>query len=415
MEEPTPEQCQELTKAGFQCKSRSSKRDSHNPAFCWRHQNCDKQPVKHQKTPNKTNPIAAVPADVIQLVMLELPYKDLKSLCRTDRRAAKICNDELFWEKKAMLDFNLNLDVIPLAFPTWKKFYQYIYPIHNMLFTEDELNQFDKIQDIIQAQIIDNATLVDGVYYWNFDVSDSFDLALDVASDGNLESEFPMYISLPASLRGVNYNEDQGEQGYWFDRLISYKGYDLDGIGEGIFALPFPIYRDLYNYVAFKLNQPNLFDQMRIEDANLANNYVGLYVPVYSAFENYHGREGLLQELIIPAGQMSELDRYYDLTSSRRRDINKYKSKPQYEEERRAMEPKYTRRSINGINIKWSQDQIVSAIKKAINWNRGSGIKYIYYKRDDNTFFYFQPDPNGDLIQADINVIADDSDRIFYM
>jgi hypothetical protein len=369
--------------------------------------------VMEQLNPNA---LAKLPVDLFKALMWELPYEDIKVLCRTDKRAARICNDDNFWRQKSANDFQTVSNVIPLNFPTWKKFYQYVYPLSNMLFTREELSKFDQLQDIIRDNIVNHATLVDGVYYWNFDVSESFDFALDLANDSidALIGELPIHIVVPASLRDIHYTDDQAEQGYWFDRLISYKGYSLEGVGEGIFSLPFPMYRDLYNYIAFKLNKPTLIEQMQTENDDIHNRFKNLYIPVYDTIDNYSPVP--LPDFVIPAGQMPELDRYYDLTTSRREQIIPYKSRQEYEVERRAAEPKYTYHTVEGnININWSIPQIVAAIKASIGWNRQSGISYVHYIRDTNTFFYFQPDPNGDLTSADIGPLIDNSDRLFYL
>jgi hypothetical protein len=331
-------QCQARTKLGLACKLTGSMNPQDNPAYCWRHQQCNTKPIIN----TKTNPLIDLPNDLFKLVMLELPYEDLKSLCRTDKRSAKLCGDQNFWREKVGRDFNIVSDEIPLQLvdntkiwaaismnltakqrqsyvPTWQDFYKYVYPLHNMLFTVDELKQFDKLQDIITTHITANTTVVNGIYFWDFKpyLSESFEPAAELrrAHRDALIEHRNVYISVPASSQNVTFTVDQAEQAYWLYRLFWYKGYSTGstGLSPGVFALPFPIYHELYDYQAFHQAESSLEEQMY----NLGDD--GIYGQVYDTLDGYI--EVPLDDLIIPAGQMPELDRYYDLDTSQRETI----------------------------------------------------------------------------------------------
>jgi len=48
--------------------------------------------------------------DVVMLTLLKLPYKDIINACVVNKRLAKICDDRVFWSRKALNDFRIPIE-----------------------------------------------------------------------------------------------------------------------------------------------------------------------------------------------------------------------------------------------------------------------------------------------------------------
>ncbi len=66
--------------------------------------------------------IGAFPTEMVWYFMLKLPYLDLLSFCRTDRRATDICQNDHFWHQKYIHDFK----EARLTYSSWKQQYDNI-------------------------------------------------------------------------------------------------------------------------------------------------------------------------------------------------------------------------------------------------------------------------------------------------
>ena len=136
--------CQCKTQKGEQCKLKATA----NTNFCWKHKNCtnpikkeilgeEKLEIEEMKVDLKEEipeikkaevdleepfNVEELPKYVQQEVMLNMEYKDLKNMCKTNKKYQTVCSDQRFWKLKTMKDFHGYL--IPISDDiNWEKIY----------------------------------------------------------------------------------------------------------------------------------------------------------------------------------------------------------------------------------------------------------------------------------------------------
>jgi hypothetical protein len=80
--------------------------------------------VKSLKSPKKSNYLETLPDEIFMEIIIEMNYntKGILSLCKTDKRFAKICSNEQIW-KKLVQKKDPTLQKLPEDVKSWKEFY----------------------------------------------------------------------------------------------------------------------------------------------------------------------------------------------------------------------------------------------------------------------------------------------------
>ncbi len=88
-----------------------------------------KRKVPPKKTPSPKTPvspqkaIADLPTELLHNILHNLNDKELAKSCKTDKRAAKICNDDLFWKVRIEKAFDYDLSKYKDNTATYRKMY----------------------------------------------------------------------------------------------------------------------------------------------------------------------------------------------------------------------------------------------------------------------------------------------------
>lgn len=89
---------------------------------------CEQNATDNEIFPQSS--ITSLPDDAIFQIALKLNLESILELCKTNNRFKSICQDEQFWQDKAILDWNINPIIFRIGFETAREIYTILYKLH---------------------------------------------------------------------------------------------------------------------------------------------------------------------------------------------------------------------------------------------------------------------------------------------